>query len=124
MTKQLHLTVFMIQEDLEVYQQSKNVDSVTLLFLRYFEFLDVFSKKDVDILSLHRDHDHVIHLKEDAQLSAFALYDMSRDEILELRRYLDENLSKEFIQVNHSQTIISVLFVKKLEEELCFCMNY
>ncbi len=49
---------------------------------------------------------------------------MSRDEILELRRYLNENLSKDFIQVSHSQMIIFVLFIKKLEEELCFCMNY
>jgi len=49
---------------------------------------------------------------------------MSRDEILELRRYLDENLSKEFIRVSCFQTIVSVLFVKKLEEKLCFCVNY
>ncbi len=49
---------------------------------------------------------------------------MSRDEILELRRYLNENLSKDFIQVNHFQMIISVLFIKKLKEELCFCVNY
>ncbi len=49
---------------------------------------------------------------------------MSRDEILELRRYLNENLSKDFIQVSRSQMIISVLFIKKLEEELCFCVNY
>jgi len=49
---------------------------------------------------------------------------MSRDEILELRRYLNENSSKDFIQVSHSQTIIFVLFVKKFEEELHFCVNY
>ena len=49
---------------------------------------------------------------------------MSRDKILELHRYLNENLSKDFIQVSHFQTIISVLFVKKLEEELHFCVNY
>ncbi len=49
---------------------------------------------------------------------------MSCDKILELRRYLNENLSKDFIQVSRSQMIISVLFIKKLEEELCFCMNY
>ncbi len=49
---------------------------------------------------------------------------MSCDEILELRRYLNENLSKDFIQVSHSQMIIFVLFIKKFEEELCFCMNY
>jgi len=91
---------------------------------RYFKFLNVFFKKNVDILSLHWAHDHVIHFKEDAQFSVFALYNMSRDKILELCRYLNENLSKDFIQVSCSQMIISVLFIKKLEEELCFCMNY
>ena len=37
---------------------------------------------------------------------------------------MNENLSKDFIQVSHFQMIISVLFIKKLKEELCFCMNY
>ncbi len=114
----------MIQENLEVYQQSKNVDLITTLSFKFFEFLNIFFKKNVDILFLHQAHNHVIHFKEDAQFSVFALYDMSRDEILELRRYLNENLSKDFIQVNHSQMIISVLFIKKSEEELCFCVNY
>ncbi len=49
---------------------------------------------------------------------------MSRDKILELCRYLNENLSKDFIQVNHFQIIIFVLFIKKLEEKLHFCVNY
>jgi len=124
MKKKFHLTVFTTQEDLEVYQRSKNVNSVIILSFRYFEFLDIFFKKNVDILSLHQVHDHVIHLKEDAQFSVFALYDMSRDEILELDRYLNENLSKDFIQVSRSQMIIFILFIKKLEEELCFCVNY
>ncbi len=124
MKKKFHLTAFMTQENLEVYWQSKNVDSVTILSFRYFEFLDVFFKKNVNILFLHQAHDHVIHLKEDAQFSVFALYDMSRDEILELRCYLNENLSKDFIQVSHSQMIVSVLFIKKFKEELCFCVNY
>ncbi len=124
MKKKFHLTAFMTQEDLKVYRQSKNVDSITILSFKYFEFLDVFFKKNVNILSLHQAHDHVIHLKEDAQLSVFALYDMSRDEILELHRYLNENLSKDFIRVNHFQMIVSVLFIKKLEEKLCFCVNY
>ncbi len=124
MKKKFHLTAFTTQEDLEVYWQSKNVDSITILLFRYFKFLNVFFKKNVDILSLHQAHDHVIHLKEDAQFSVFALYNMSRNEILELRRYLNENLSKDFIQVSRFQMIVSVLFIKKLEEELCFCMNY
>ncbi len=49
---------------------------------------------------------------------------MNRDKILKLCRYLNENLSKDFIQVNHFQMIAFVLFIKKLEEELYFCVNY
>jgi len=52
------------------------------------------------------------------------LYNISHDEILELHHYLNENLSKDFIQVNCSQMIISVLFIKKLKEKLYFCVNY
>ncbi len=124
MKKKFHLTAFTTQKNLEVYWQSKNIDSVTILSFKYFKFLNVFFKKNVDILFLHQVHDHVIHFKEDAQFSVFALYDMSRDEILELCHYLNENLSKDFIQVSRFQMIIFVLFIKKFEEELCFCMNY
>ncbi len=49
---------------------------------------------------------------------------MNHDEILELRHYLNKNSSKDFIWINHFQTIISVLFIKKFEEELYFCVNY
>ncbi len=53
MKKKIHLTTFMTQENLEIYWQSKNIDSVTILSLRYFKFLNIFFKKNVDILSLH-----------------------------------------------------------------------
>ena len=49
---------------------------------------------------------------------------MSRDEALELCWYLDKNLSKEFIWVSRSDAAASVLFVKKPEEGLCFCVDY
>jgi len=52
------------------------------------------------------------------------LYNINHDEILKLHHYLNENLSKDFIQVNHFQMIIFVLFVKKFEKELHFCVNY
>jgi len=55
-----------------------------ILSLKYFEFLDVFFKKNADILPSHQAHNHAIHLKEGAQPSVFALYGMSRDEIQEL----------------------------------------
>ena len=124
MKQEFHLIAIITQEELELYRQNKNVDLITILSSRHHEYLNVFFKKEVDILSSHRVYDHVIHLKKDAQLLVFALYDMSHNETQELRRYLDENLSKKFIRVSRFQTIVLVLFVKKLEEELRFCVNY
>jgi hypothetical protein len=49
---------------------------------------------------------------------------MSRNEIEELRRYLKENLVKEFIRVSRSHAAYFVMFVKKLEKELRFCVDY
>ena len=49
---------------------------------------------------------------------------MSHNETLKLRRYLNENLNKEFIRVNRFETIVFVLFVKKFEENFRFCVNY
>lgn len=124
MKKKFHLIAFMTQEDLEVYWQSKNINLVTILFFKYFEFLNVFFKKNATILLLHWTHDYVIHLKKNPQLLVFALYNMSCNETLKLQRYLNKNLNKEFIQVIHFQIIIFVLFIKKLEEELYFYVNY
>ena len=75
-------------------------------------------------MSKHKLYNHIIHLKKDTQVSASALYSISCDEALKLRQYLDENLSKEFIQVSHFNAAASVLFVKKSEEGLCFCVDY
>ena len=49
---------------------------------------------------------------------------MSHNEAQELCHYLDENLSKEFIWVSHSEFAAPVLFVKKPEGGLCFCVDY
>ena len=49
---------------------------------------------------------------------------MSCDEALILCQYLDENFSKGFIWVSRSDAAASVLFMKKSEEGLYFCVDY
>ena len=49
---------------------------------------------------------------------------MSHNEAQELCHYLDENLSKGFIRVSHSESAAPVLFVKKPEGGLYFCVDY
>ena len=124
MKKEIHLAVIITQEDLAAYCEHKNIDSATLLPKLYTAFLNVFFRKEADTLLKHGPYDHTIHLKEDTQAPASALYSMSRDEALKLCQYLDENLSKEFIRASRSDAAASVLFVKKPEGSLCFCVDY
>ncbi len=100
------------------------VDSVTLLLLEYHDFLDVFSRELMNILSERRFYDHKIQLQKSKTSIFESLYDMSQDELRVLKKYLKNNLIKDFIQVSSFFAISSILFVKKLSEELRFCVNY
>ena len=124
MKKKIYLAAIITQEDLAAYHEHKNIDSATLLLKLYTAFLDVFFRKEANTLPKHKLYDHTIYLKEDTQVSVSTLYSMSCDKALKLCQYLDENLSKEFIWVSHSDAAASVLFMKKPEGDLCFCVNY
>jgi len=100
------------------------VDSVTLLLLEYHNFLDVFSRELTNILSERRLYDHKIQLQKSKTSIFESLYDMSQDELRILKKYLKNNLIKDFIQVSSFLAISSILFVKKSSEELRFCVNY
>ena len=66
MKKELHLSAIITSEELEAYQQSKNVNLITLLPEWYQKYLHVFLKKKADTLLKHEPQNHTIHLKEDA----------------------------------------------------------
>jgi len=100
------------------------VDSVTLLLFEYHDFLDVFSCELTNILSERRFYDHKIQLQKSKTSIFESLYDMSQDELRILKKYLKNNLIKDFIQVSSFFAISSILFVKKSSEELRFCVNY
>jgi hypothetical protein len=49
---------------------------------------------------------------------------MSEDELLVLRKFLEKNLSKGFIQASLFLVISLVLFAKKPSRRFCFCVDY
>ncbi len=100
------------------------VDSVTLLPFEYHDFLDVFSRELTNILPERRLYDHKIQLQKSKTSIFKSLYDMSQDKLRVLKKYLKNNLIKDFIQVSSFLAISSILFVKKSSEELRFCVNY
>ncbi|KAI1000932.1 hypothetical protein K3495_g7266 [Podosphaera aphanis] len=83
-----------------------------------------FSKLDSRVLPPHRPIDHKIVLKEGTQPPFGKLYGMTREELLALREWLNDNLSKGFIRASSSPAASPVLFVKKPDGTLRLCMDY
>ncbi len=73
------------------------VDFVTLLSFEYHNFLDVFSRELMNTLSERRFYDHKIQLQKSKTSTFKSLYDMSQDELRILKKYLKNNLIKDFI---------------------------
>ena len=100
------------------------VDPATILPPEYHEFLDVFSKRESDTLPAHRPYDCVIPLQPGKEPPFGPLRNMSQDELRVLKKYLEENLSKGFIRASSSPAAAPVLFVRKPQGGLRFCVDY
>jgi RNase H-like domain found in reverse transcriptase/Reverse transcriptase (RNA-dependent DNA polymerase)/Integrase zinc binding domain/Chromo (CHRromatin Organisation MOdifier) domain len=90
----------------------------------------LFDRREADKLPPHRPGvDHKIELERDAEGKTPAapwgpLYNMSRDELLVLRKTLTELLDKNFVRVSNSPAAAPVLFVRKPGGGLRFCCDY
>ena len=96
----------------------------------YHEVLDAFNRKKADQLPPHRPGiDHRIQLEKDdndreKEAPWGSLYNMSREELLVLRKTLTELLDKNFIRVSNSPASAPVLFVTKPGGGLRFYVDY
>ena len=99
-------------------------DSTILLFEKYHEFLNVFFQKVAEEFSSPRFYDYKIQLQKDKKSNFDSLYDMFKDELLILQKYLQNNFKKEFIISSSFFVVASMLFVKKLDENFRFCVDY
>ncbi len=93
------------------------------IFEKYKDFANVFDKIKANELSKHDSQNHEINTKN--KMSSFeSIYNLFVIELEIFKDYLDEFLIKEFIVSSFSSTKVSILFVKKSENDLKFCVNY
>jgi hypothetical protein len=128
MSKRKNVNLFSIilrnvKKHLEKHNKSNTVIKDVLSF-EYHEFLDVFDKKAFNILVSHRFYDHRIVLKKDVILDYTSLYKMFEKELKIVKKYLKNNLKKRFIVANRFLFASSVMFMKKTDESLRFCVDY
>ena len=87
------------------------------------EFEDVFSNEKAGILPEQKQGDHAIEL-DGGEPPYGPLYNLSRAELAELRRYLDDALAKGWIRHSVSPAGAPILFVPKKDGGLRLCVDY
>ena len=90
----------------------------------YHEFATLFSQEKSNKLPSHRSYNYIIPLLSDKESPKGPLYNMFRDELLVLQKYLKKHLFKGFIRVSSSSAASPVIFVKKPGGGLCLCVDY
>ncbi len=131
LSRQKNVEIFAVSMknlEIQLKKQENNTitDSKSIMSFEYHDFLNVFFKEKVDILSFHRKHDHRIKLEKDHESNHeyVSLYNLSKDELLLMKKYLKKHLNKKFIESSTISYVSSILFAKKFKEKLRFCVDY
>jgi hypothetical protein len=113
---------------IQLKKQDSNtmIDPKSVMSFEYHDFLNVFFKKKADVLSSHRKHDYRLKLEKNHEIDHeyASLYNLSEEELQLIKKYLKEHLDKEFIELSTAFYASSILFAKKSNDELRFCVNY
>jgi len=92
---------------------------------QYHEFLPLFRKVIADRLPPHRQGiDPEVQLRDGETPVCGPLYARFRTELVVLKEWLEENMSKGFIQQSSSPFAAPVLLAKKCDGGLRFCIAY
>jgi len=94
------------------------------LSLKYHDYLDVFDWAMTDQLFFHHLYDHKIELINKKISSQSHLYHMSDYKLQKMKNYLIEHLNKDFISSSSASYASLILFIKKKDDSLRFCVNY
>jgi hypothetical protein len=90
----------------------------------YSKYYSAFSKSASDQLPPNRTYDHKITLEGQNLLGYSPLYKMTTEELHTVKQYLLDNLHKGFIEPSQAPYASPVLFVKKPNGSLRFCIDY
>ena len=86
------INIFSINETIQ------NLENIKVkLSLKYQNFLDIFDQAQADKLLSHCSYDHKIKLTSNVTSSHCQAYQMSLYKLQKVKKYLNENLLKEFI---------------------------
>ena len=91
----------------------------------YSDYSNVFSAKNAIKLPENTGmNEHIIKLEEDKQPLFRSIYSLGPVKLETLKAYIKINLANDFIQPSKSPTKALILFDRKPDRSLCFCVDY
>jgi len=102
---------------------SEEID-LSAILEEYHEYTDVFSKSKAKTLAPHCPYDLQIDLEKDSHPLVETIYLLSKFKQEALKEFINENLTNGFICSMSSPHRAPVLFVKKKDSSLRFCVNF
>jgi hypothetical protein len=90
------------------------------------EFAEVFSKLCSNVLPPHCPYYHKVTIENSTpeSIGYTPLQHQSTQELQEIKHFLTENLDHRFIETSQAPYVLPVLFVKKANRALQFCVNF
>lgn len=106
-----------------VLETNQAAESMTLP-PEYSDFSSIFQDPADISLPEHRSFDMAIDLDDDQEPPWGPIYSLTEPELKELRKTLDENLSKGYIRPSKSPAGAPILFAKKKDGSFRMCVDY
>ena len=97
------------------------------LSIDYYNYINVFDKSQTNILFSHRFYNYKLKFIERVDKNALfknRIYSILKHKFEQIKKYLNKHLKKKFIISNYASFALFVLFIKKSNEGLRFCVDY
>ena len=119
----------MIKEQLDdvvkIWIKTINSNEIKEISSQYKKYKVLFQKESFEeTLTSHQSWDHEIKLKSRKSSTKRSIYSLTQKKLKALKKYIDENLTNEFIKKSQSSTDYSILFVSKKDEKQRLCVDY
>jgi hypothetical protein len=101
-----------------------DIDPTIILFPEYLNFIDIFSKIDTDIFPEYSPNDFSFILKNKTEYKNSRRYPLILLEDKRIRDYITIYFSKGFITISSVLYAVLILFIKKPDNRICFCIDY
>ena len=94
------------------------------VFKRFHKYIKIWNLIEINKISSRKKWNYRIDLILDVKSSTKKIYELSREQTFVMKKYIDKMLTKDFIKLNHSSYVVSILIIKKSKKDFKKCIDY